>query len=283
MSTPVFPFPPISIPGLPGLFPAGPPLLLAAVPASGPTTGGNIVLLVGLNLGAATGVSFGGTPATVVSSSDPLGLTAVVLAPAHAAGTVLVTVTTATGTSNAVNYTYAGGVPAVPTATAVTPATGPVTGGTPFTLTGTDLAGAIVLFNGVPATAVSVSAAGTSLTGITPAGVAGGAAVTVVTPAGSATVPGGFTYTAAVPGLPVVGSLLPATGPVIGGTAIVVTGSNLTGASVTIGGVPVTGLSVNAAGTLLAGVTPAGVAGNAPVVVTNAAGSVTVPGGFLYI
>jgi hypothetical protein len=282
MSTPVLPFPPISIPGLPGLFPAGPPLLLVAVPASGPTAGGNIVLLVGLNLSGTTGVSFGGTPATVISS-DPLGLTAVVLAPAHAAGTVPVTVTTATGTSNAVNYTYVGSPPAVPTASAIVPATGPATGGTAFTVTGTNLTGAIVLFNGLPATAVAVNAAGTSLTGITPAGLPGSATVTVITPAGSAAVPGGFTYTAAVPGLPVVVSLLPVTGTVLGGTAIVITGSNLTGASVTIGGAPVTGVSVNAAGTVLVGLTPAGAAGNAAVVVTNAAGSVTVPGGFLYI
>jgi hypothetical protein len=193
MSTPVFPFPPISIPGLPGLFPAGPPLLFVAVPPLGPVTGGNIVLLVGLNLSGATGVSFGGSPASVVSS-DPLGLTAAVIAPPHAAGTVPVTVTTAAGTSNAVNYTYAGGPPAAPTATAITPATGPVTGGTSFTVTGTNLTGAIVLFNGIPATAVSVNAAGTSLTGTTPVGVAGSAAVTVITPAGSATVPGGFLY-----------------------------------------------------------------------------------------
>lgn len=282
MSTPVLPFPPISIPGLPGLFPAGPPLLLVAVPASGPVTGGNIVLLVGLNLSGTTGVSFGGTAATVISS-DPLGLTAVVLAPAHAAGTVPVTVTTATGTSNAVFYTYVGSPPAVPTASAIAPVTGPATGGTAFTITGTNLTGAIVLFNGLPATAVVVNGAGTSLTGITPAGLPGNATVTVITPAGSATVPGGFTYTLVVPGLPVVVSLVPATGPVLGGTPIVITGSNLTGASVTIGGVPVTGVSVNPAGTVLVGVTPAGVIGIAPVVVTNGSGSVTVPGGFLYV
>jgi hypothetical protein len=193
MSTPVFPFPPISIPWLPGLFPAGPPLLLAAVPVSGPTAGGNIVLLLGLNLGGATGVSFGDTPATVISS-DLLGLTAVVLAPAHAAGTVPVTVTTAAGTTNAVNYTYVGSASGTPTATAIAPVSGPAVGGTSFTITGTNLTGAIVLFNTTPAAAVVVNAVGTSLTGTTPAGVAGDASVMVITPAGSATVPGGFLY-----------------------------------------------------------------------------------------
>ena len=103
------------------------------------------------------------------------------------------------------------------------------------------------------------------------------------TVSGIATVPGGFTYTLVLPGLPVVVSLVPATGPVLGGTAIVITGTNLTGASVTIGGVPVTGVSVNVGGTVLVGVAPAGAIGIAPVVVTNASGSVTVPGGFLYV
>lgn len=178
---------------MPEPFPPGPPLLLTAVPASGPTTGGNIVLLVGLNLSGTTGVSFGGTPAVVISS-DPIGLTAVVIAPAHAAGAVPVTVTTATGTTNAVNYTYVGVAPTAPTASAITPATGPAAGGTAFTVTGTGLTGGIVLFNGVPATAVSVNPAGTSLTGTAPAGVAGTASVLVVNPAGSATVPGGYLY-----------------------------------------------------------------------------------------
>lgn len=237
---------------------------------------------MGLNLGHATSVTFGGTPGTVIFS-DPIGLSAVVLAPAHAAGTVPVVVITPAGTSNAVNYTYVASAPTTPTATAIAPATGPVIGGTAFTITGTDLTGAVVLFNGVPALGVTVNAGGTSLTGTTPPGLPGNATVTVTTTGGSATVPGGFTYTAITPGLPVVAALVPPTGLAAGGTPVVIIGSNLTGATVTIGGAPVTGVTVDPTGTVLIGTTPAGVAGVAAVVVTNAAGSTTVPGGYLYI
>ncbi|MGA5266235.1 hypothetical protein [Streptomyces lydicamycinicus] len=61
-------------------------------------------------------------------------------------------------------------------------------------MTETNLAGASVTFNGVPATGIVVNGAGTSLTGTTPAGT-GAASVPVTTPGGSATIPGGFTYT----------------------------------------------------------------------------------------
>lgn len=283
MSLPVLPGLP-SIPGLPNIpglpipLPPVPPVLLVAVPPTGPTTGGNVVLLVGLGLSPATSVSFGGTPATIVSQ-DPLGVLTVVTAPPHAAGTVQVTVTTAAGTSNPVNYTYAGAL-TPPTATAITPATGPTSGGTPFTITGTNLTGATVLFGALPATSVVVDPGGTSLTGVTPPGVAGNTPVTVITLAGTATVPGGFTYTAAAP---TATAIIPATGPAAGGTPFVITGSNLTGATVTIGGVPATGVTVDPTGTVLLGVTPAGVAGNAPVVVTTGSGSATVAGGFTYV
>lgn len=106
MTTPTLP------PALPPLpVPTG-PVLLGVVPASGPTAGGNTVQLVGLGLGGATSVLFGGTSATVVGQ-DPLGLTVTVLAPAHAAGAVQVTVTNAGGTSNPASYVYlAPGAPA---------------------------------------------------------------------------------------------------------------------------------------------------------------------------
>ncbi|MBL1100265.1 IPT/TIG domain-containing protein [Streptomyces sp. 205] len=267
-------------PGWPGGgFPPSTPLLLAVVPASGPTAGGNIVLVVGLGLSSATGVSFGGTPATILAR-DPFGLAIAVTAPAHAAGTVPVTVITPSGPSNAVNYTY-GALTLPPTAASINPTTGPVTGGTPFTITGTNLANAVVLFNGLPATGVTVNPAGTSLTGITPAGLApGNVTVSVVTPAGITTVPGGFTYTG-VP--PTAASITPATGPAAGGTPFVIIGTGLTGGSVTIGGAAATGVSVNATGTLLVGITPAGTVGVQPVVVTTAGGTATVPGGFTYV
>ncbi|MFE9889239.1 IPT/TIG domain-containing protein [Streptomyces scopuliridis] len=175
-------------------FPFG-PLLLAALPSSGPVAGGNTIQLLGLGLGGATSVLFGTTPATIVSQ-DVLGLTVTVVVPPHAAGVVPVTVTNASGTSNAVPYTYVGSpTPMPPTAVSINPATGPVIGGTPFVITGTNLSGGTVTFNGVPATVLGVDPTGTLLIGITPAGAATGNVPVVVTTAyGSATVPGGYTY-----------------------------------------------------------------------------------------
>ncbi|GGR77017.1 hypothetical protein GCM10010269_15300 [Streptomyces humidus] len=256
------------------------PTLIAAVPGFGPTTGGNTVLLIGANLGGATSVTFGGAPATIVSQ-DLFGFLIAVVAPPHAAGNVPVVVTTAAGASTPANYTYVGPVlPPPPTVLAFSPPTGPTTGGTLFTIVGTDLAGASVTFGGVPAVGVNVIA-GVVLTGVTPPHAAGNVPVVVTTPSGSATVVGGFTYVGPPP--PTALSITPAVGPAIGGTPIVIIGTNLQGATLTIGGVPATGVVVDVTGTVLTAVTPAGAVGNAAVVVTTPAGSATVTGGFTYV
>ncbi|MFI1265632.1 IPT/TIG domain-containing protein, partial [Streptomyces kronopolitis] len=52
----------------------------------------------------------------------------------------------------------------------LSPNTGPATGGTAFTLVGSELTGASVTFNGVAATSIVVNGGGTSLTGTAPAG-----------------------------------------------------------------------------------------------------------------
>ncbi|MFD6356924.1 IPT/TIG domain-containing protein, partial [Nocardia tengchongensis] len=97
------------------------PTLTSIAPVSGSVTGGTTVVLTGTNLIGATAVSFGGTPATSFTVNSATQITAV--APAHVAGTVQVTVTTAGGTSNGVAYTYV----AVPTLTTVVPNLGSVT------------------------------------------------------------------------------------------------------------------------------------------------------------
>ncbi|MGP3923605.1 IPT/TIG domain-containing protein [Streptomyces sp. 8N616] len=258
----------------------GYPRLYQAVPDSGPISGGNTVLLTGVNLQGAYKVTFDGTQAAIVAQ-DPSGASVTVIAPPHAAGTVLVVATTPNGVTNPVSYTYIG-APSGPTVSALVPSSGTTAGGTAFALIGTNLTGATVTFNGFPATGVSVDAAGTVLVGFTPPGAAGNVPVVVTTPIGSTTVTGGFTYTAPPP-LPVVTSLTPNSGSTAGGSAFVITGTNLTGATVTFNGIPATGVSVNAAGTTLIGFTPPGAAGNVPVVVTTPAGSTTVAGGYTYV
>ena len=81
-----------------------------------------------------------------------------------------------------------------PTITSITPASGPVTGGTLFSVAATGLAPNVtLLIGGVPATSVTVVNAIT-LTGVTPAGMSGAQDVTLSTANSTSTLPGGFTY-----------------------------------------------------------------------------------------
>ena len=80
------------------------------------------VTITGTNLIGATAVNFGGTAATGYTVNSATQITAT--SPAHAAGTIDVTVTTAGGTSAtsaADNFTYV----AAPTVTSISPTSGP--------------------------------------------------------------------------------------------------------------------------------------------------------------
>ncbi|WP_439679729.1 IPT/TIG domain-containing protein [Embleya sp. MST-111070] len=164
-------------------------------PNSGPTAGGTSVTVTGTHLTGTTAVVFGTTPAAAFTVVDDTTLTAT--APPGAPGTVDITVSGPGGTSAtsaADRYTY---LPA-PTVTAVSPNSGPDTGGTAVTVTGTDLAGAtgITFGPGRPATAVTCTA--TTCTATAPPGPAGQVDVRVTTAGGtSATVPADrYTYIA---------------------------------------------------------------------------------------
>ncbi len=78
-------------------------------------------------------------------------------------------------------------VPVPPTVTAVSPATGPVAGGTPVTITGTGFTGATSVHFGSAAGIAVVVESDTQLTVTTPAGPAGAAPVTVTAPGGTST------------------------------------------------------------------------------------------------
>jgi hypothetical protein len=84
-----------------------PPAVTSVAPSRGPTLGGNVVTINGTNLGSATQVTFGGTPATIKTNTATV---ITVTAPAHSAGVVDVQVVTAGGTSSntaADDYTFA--------------------------------------------------------------------------------------------------------------------------------------------------------------------------------
>jgi hypothetical protein len=160
---------------------------------SGPTAGGNTITLDGTGLSTATSVAFGGNTATPTVVSD--SQIQVVVPAGTAAGSVAVSVTTAGGSSSGLSYTYVD----APAVTAVSPSSGPTSGGTAVTLTGTDLATTTsVAVGGVAAPFAVVSS--TTVSVVTPPGTAGAADVVVTNTGGSATVAGGFTYVAS-PGI----------------------------------------------------------------------------------
>ena len=261
------------------------PTTTSLTPAAGPIAGGTSVTIIGTNFIAGdTSVTIGGNLVPVgsvmVNSSTSLTFTT----PAHAAGNVAVSVTSSVGSSNTVpgGFTYED----IPTTTSLTPLYGPISGGTPVTITGTNfVAGDTTVTIGgnlVPVGSVTVNSA-TSLTFSTPAHAAGNVAVNVTTSGGvSNAVPGGFTYE----DVPTATSLTPTAGPTAGGTSVTVSGTNFVvgDTTVTIGGnlVPAGSVTVNSPVSLTFS-TPAHAAGNVAVTIGTSGGfSSPVPGGFTY-
>ncbi|WP_188054202.1 Ig-like domain-containing protein [Sphingosinithalassobacter sp. CS137] len=248
----------------------GAPTVSSVSPDSGPASGNALVTVNGSNLTGATSVTFGGTPGTGITVAGD-GNSLSVTTPAHAAGAVAVAVTTPGGSDSLANgYTYL----AAPTATSISPTSGPASGGTIATITGTGfVAGATsVTIGGTTLPAGSVTVAGaTSLSFTTPAQSAGNVAVTVTTGGGtSGAVPGGFTYIPA----PTVTGLSPAFGSTAGGNTVTITGTDLSGATgVQFGGTAASGVTVVSATQITATVPGPASAGTVNVTVTTPGGT----------
>lgn len=256
-----------------------PPSISNFSPSSGSTDGGDTVTISGSNFVSGATVAFDTMAATNVNVVSPNSITAVT--PAHAAGAVNITVTNPDQQSaSAGSFTY---VVAAPAVASIAPATGPTSGGTPITITGSGFEnGATVTIGGIAATNVQVVSS-TQLTATTPVGPATEeliADVVVNNPDGTtATKTGAFTWS--VPPLAIT-TVAPALGAPKGGTDVVITGAGFTTAvpsSVTFGGVPATNVRVVDAVTLAA-TTPAHAAGTVEVDVQI--GSSTAKGSFTY-
>jgi IPT/TIG domain-containing protein len=260
-----------------------PPVLSGLSPVSGPTAGGTVVTLSGAAFSSAVTVSFGGAAATVTAA----GATSITTTtPPHAAGGVDVVVTNADGQAAtlaaAFGYLEPPPPPPPPVLAGVSPATGPIAGGTRVVLSGSGFAaGATVAFGAAAAAVESLTA--TSLTVTSPAGAAGAVAVQVTNPDGqSSTLPGGWTYLAPPPP-PTLASATPASGGTAGGTSVLLAGTGFAfGATVTVGGAAATVGGLGA--TAISITTPAHAAGASDVVVTNPDGQqATLAGGFTFV
>jgi hypothetical protein len=236
-------------------------------PLTSPTAGGGTLTISGSGLAGVTGVTIGGAPVTVTGVAA--GAVTVTIPPSETAGGQPVVLQFAAGVRAAGTLTYVAS-----TVTSVSPATGPQSGGTGVTITGTNL-GAVtqVLFDGVPGTGV-VATAGT-VTVSTVAHVPGPVTVTLVQPGADVVRPNAYTFLVDGSGA-VIASVTPATAPLAGGVPGSITGTGLAAATgVTIGGVPVADLVVAPSGTSITFTVPPGAAvGPAPVVVTMPGGTI---------
>ena len=167
---------------------------------------------------------------------------------------------------------------APPTITALSPDNGPVSGGTPVTITGSGFVpGPEILINGLTATAIAVVSV-TQITAVTPAsGTTGLKTVKLTNPDGQ-NITGSFTYNP----LPSFSAVDPNNGPVSGGTSITINGTGfVAGASITIDATMFNATFIN--DTRLTAVTPAGSLGLKNVTVTNPdKGLLLLAGAFTY-
>jgi len=163
--------------------------------------------------------------------------------------------------------------------TSIEPDHGPSSGGTQVTLTGTGLRDTVTVYIGTGQLQKLTRTSDTSVTGRTGSHRHGIQDVEVITEDGTLTLTGAFTYVAPPPE---VTTIVPALGPVAGGTRLVLTGSNFSDVqSVTLGGRSATVLWAQSE-TYLTVLSPPGVAGDQDVVVTTSYGSGVLPGGFHY-
>jgi large repetitive protein len=241
------------------------PAVTGINPSSGVDAGGTSVSITGSNFTGATAVSFGEAAAAVFSVDSSTHISAT--SPAGT-GTVDVSVATPGGTSaasSANQFTYI----RVPVVTAVTPNSGPESGGTTVTISGGNMSDASSVSFGSSAVTDFVVDSDSQITAISPAG-SSTVDVTVTTPKGISTTSGAdrFVY---IPG-PVVTGITPSSGSVGGGTTVTISGSNLTGTTaVSFGEAAAAQFTVESDSQVTA-IAPAG-AGTVDVSVTTPSGS----------
>ncbi|MFN2531074.1 MAG: IPT/TIG domain-containing protein [Pyrinomonadaceae bacterium] len=176
-----------------------PPTITSLNPNTGSTSGGTSVSISGSGFVNGANVSFGGTPATNVTFVSSTNISA--LTPAHAEGTVSVIVTNPDTLSATLanSFTYVAVVPP-PQVASVSPNSGPTSGGTAITITGSGFGiGANVAVGGTQATSISVQNS-TTITAVTPSHTAGQVNVTVTNDDDqSGSLVNGFTYVTPTP------------------------------------------------------------------------------------
>jgi alpha-tubulin suppressor-like RCC1 family protein len=193
------------------------PTVASVSPNVGPTAGGTVVTINGNTFTGASSVKFGSAQASSFTVDSASSITA--LAP-PGTGTVDVTVTTPSGTSPTGSFDHFT-FQAPPIVAKLATKSGPATGGTSVTITGSEFTAATsVSFGQTSAPSFTVNSP-TSITAVAPPGIGGTVDVHVSNTAGtsSSSSKDRFKY------LPVVEGVAPGSGPASGGTSVTVTGS----------------------------------------------------------
>jgi hypothetical protein len=266
-------------------------LVLSATPPIGPTIGGTVVVLLGQ--GFVNGFALQGGPQASMATSVTVGVneaspaelsviddtTIQFTIPPGTVGPADITVTNPSGTGTCSGcFTYYQTVQ-LTAITSPVPPQGSTLGGTPFTLTGSGFAsGQLVLIGDAQATNIVVSADGTSLTGITPAGKAGASDVAVISADASAFLRLAWVYVAPM----TVSGVSPNGSPLAGGGTATVSGSGFTvDSQVSLGGTAAQTTWVSDT-QLTITVPPATSAGAVDVQVAGSRSHADLPNGFAY-
>ena len=266
---------------MPGdLFTYGPTVATIS-PTTSAATGGTLVTVTGTGFTGVTEVEFGATPATNFTVVSPTTITALSPPGTGIVGVSVMTAPTeASPASLADQFTYV----AAPSVSSISPATGPTSGGTVVTITGsgfteTSFTGyvtpdvTVIEFGTTPTASFTVDSA-TTITAVSPAGNSGTVDVTVMTPGGTSmpAVSDRFTYSSTPVAPPTVTELSLNRGPAAGGTSVTITGTGFSSATaVDFGAIPATNVIVVSA-TKITAESPAG-NGTVDVTVTNPGGS----------
>lgn len=160
--------------------PSAVPVISGVSPNRGPVGGGTSVTITGSGFLTATGLKFGNTAAVGMTILNDTQITAT--SPAGSPGTVDITVTVPGATSAisaADRFTYV----AAPVVSSISTATGPTSGGTHVTITGTGFTSATVVTFGAAAAGFTVNS-DTQITATSPAGT-GTVNIQVTTPGGT--------------------------------------------------------------------------------------------------
>ena len=255
---------------------ATPPQVTGLSTHAGSNLGGNPITITGSGFNSVSAVMFDTTLVTsyTVNSSSSITVTT----PAHAAGTVDVTVVTMLGSSSrSPNDQFTFQVPTgLPTITGVSPGTATLSGGTPITITGSNFTNVTsVLVGNTPALNVSVTSP-TTISAIAPSqSTAGQVDVRVITTAGTSSTSAADTLIYTTPVLPpAVTGLSVSSGSTAGGNSVTLIGTNFANvSSIHVGSTLVSTYTVNSTSSLTL-VMPAAVsAGAVDVTVTNSAGT----------